>query len=119
MDFSGPAALTAATAVPPGYPTRDDAGLVEDTAFTGEAPSAAQPQPPAPQGIISIVSGAGAGAVLQPAQARRPAGTRPDPIRFEPGVHSFSLLETERGRLAFRQLDENGRELDRFVIVKP
>jgi hypothetical protein len=119
LDCTGPATRTAATAVPPGYRTLDDAGLVEDASFTGAEPTAAQPQPPLPQGIISIISGAGAGATLQPGQVQRPAGSHPEPLRFEPGRHSFSLLETEGGRLTFRQLDEHGAELDRFTVIKP
>ena len=40
-------------------------------------------------------------------------------IQFEFARHSFSLLETDGNRLTFSQLDENGHQLDRFVIVKP
>ena len=118
MEFTGPASVTPATAVPPGYPTLDDAGIREDFAFTGEEPAASGPRPPAPQGIISIITGAG-GAHLHPGQTRRPAGSVPDPIQFEFARHSFSLLETDGNRLTFSQLDENGHQLDRFVIVKP
>lgn len=100
-----------------GYPTIADDRMVEDHAFTGAAPTTADPHPPAPAGVISIITGAG-GAHLHPGQVRRPAGSRPDPVSFVDDRHSFSLLDIDGNRLTFRQLDEAGSELDRFVIQK-
>ena len=49
----------------------------------------------------------------------RAPGILPTPVRFVTNpVHSFSLLEFNGNRLLFRQIDANGNELDRFVLVK-
>jgi hypothetical protein len=103
-------------APPPTVPfhTFDNAAIIEDATFTGAAAANNQTN-----GIISIVTGAG-GAHFHgaPGHMRGP-GILPTPVRFVTNpVHSFSLLEFNGNRLLFRQIDSNGNEVDRFVLVK-
>jgi hypothetical protein len=55
----------------------------------------------------------------RPASSSRSGPPRAaDPVSFVDDRHSFSLLDIDGNRLTFRQLDEAGSELDRFVIQK-
>jgi len=118
--FVGPLGRTPATSPVPNYPTYPDTAIVEDTAFTGAAPVLGAPPPPAPHGIISIISGGG-GAHLRHMNAVKTFHA------LDPGHHpvafvnafGFSLLEIEGKRLNFRQISDTGVLQDEFVIVKP
>ena len=72
-----------------------------------------------PQGVVYIVSGGG-GAKLYLGPERRAdlAALPPYTCKFVDDVHSFTVCDVSQGKLAFRQVAADGRELDRFVIEK-
>ena len=71
-----------------------------------------------PQGIIYIVTGAG-GANLEgkPLEAT-PSGWQPFTRKYVASTHSFSQMDVAPKSLTVRQISENGKELDKWVITQ-
>jgi acid phosphatase type 7 len=89
-----------------------------DTVFDGKS----QTQP---KGVVYIVSGGGGASLYDPDLTDAPdkwehdkANWAPFTEKFISDRHSFSLVEVDPGRLTLRQLDEDGKEVDRMVITK-
>jgi predicted phosphodiesterase len=82
--------------------------ILPDLAFDGEHQTrAAYP--------IHILTGAGGGTTYR---TRPPARPKAYHARLVDGINSFSLLDIRGNRLEFRQIDADGKELDRFVLTK-
>jgi 3',5'-cyclic AMP phosphodiesterase CpdA len=79
-----------------------------------------------PEGIIYIVTGSGGAALYDAALTNAPeqwkqAGDEnwaPFTKKFISDIHSFTLIETEGGRLRLDQVDLNGNVLDSITITK-
>jgi acid phosphatase type 7 len=70
-----------------------------------------------PKGIIYIVTGAGAG-LYDPPQTGERASWQPFTERLIADRLSLSVIDVKGRTLTFRQLDEQGAELDHFVMTK-
>jgi hypothetical protein len=70
-----------------------------------------------PKGIIYVVSGAG-GARLYPIDPK--LITAPDSYmtKFDCSTHSFTSLDVSDKSLTFKQITEDGKVLDQFVVTK-
>lgn len=71
-----------------------------------------------PKGVIYITTGAG-GASQYPKEFNvGPEYYQPFTTKLVAFPHSFSVIDTTAKELTFRQVDANGKEVDRFVITK-
>ena len=70
-----------------------------------------------PKGILYVVSGAG-GATLYPIDKR--LVTAPDSFmdKFDSSSRSFSSLNVDNKTLTFKQINEDGKLIDKFVVTK-
>ncbi len=88
-----------------------EAHVVPDLAFDGAASTRAA-------GPIQIITGA-AGGISHANRFRIPkAGPKSFHQVLVADRHSYSVLEIERGRLRFRQVDEAGGILDQFTLTR-
>ncbi len=71
-----------------------------------------------PNGPIYIVSGAGGAGLYDKEQETKPGSWQAFTHKFISTTHSFSVADVDGKKLTVRQLDTQGRELDRFVITK-
>lgn len=71
-----------------------------------------------PDGPIYIVTGAGGARLYDPDQTDNPASWQPFTARFVSTVHSFTVVDATTEALTVRQVDLEGRELDRFLITR-
>ncbi|MBS2008910.1 MAG: metallophosphoesterase [Cyanobacteria bacterium SZAS TMP-1] len=70
-----------------------------------------------PKGIIYVVSGAG-GARLYPINQQAITAPGSYMCKWDCSTHSFSSLDVDGKSITFRQITEDGKELDKFVITK-
>jgi 3',5'-cyclic AMP phosphodiesterase CpdA len=70
-----------------------------------------------PNGIIYVISGAG-GARLYPIDTQ--AVTAPDSYmtKYDSSTHSFSSLDIDDKTITFKQITEDGKVIDQFVVSK-
>lgn len=71
-----------------------------------------------PSGVIYIVTGAGGQGLYNPEQTTDKDSWQKFTTRFESRIHSFTLLDVNGNSLVLRQVDINGKELDRIKITK-
>jgi len=79
-----------------------------------------------PDGVVYIVTGAGGAGLYDTAFSNKPklwahepeANWVPFTVKLISHVHSYSLIETNRDQLNFRQFDVEGRLLDQIRIKK-
>jgi hypothetical protein len=71
-----------------------------------------------PNGIIYIVTGAGGQGLYNPEQTKNKDSWQKFTIRFESRVHSYTVMDVNGNTLVLRQLDINGKEVDRIKISK-
>ncbi len=71
-----------------------------------------------PQGVIWIVTGAGGAGLYNKEQEADTASWQPFTVKFISTVHSFTLATISPTELTVRQIDQSGREVDRFRITK-
>jgi len=71
-----------------------------------------------PNGIIYITTGAGGQGLYNPEQSTDKDSWQGFTTRFESRVHSFTVMDVNRNTLVLRQLDINGKEVDRVRITK-
>lgn len=69
-----------------------------------------------PDGVIYVTSGAG-GAKFDP-RSDPGKNLKPYTAKYDQRAHSFTSCELDSHRLLVRQIDEDGREIDFFVIEK-
>lgn len=70
-----------------------------------------------PGGPIYIVSGAGGGPIYGADLTTKKEAWAEFTAKYV-GAYSFTLVETEAGKLTVRQVSETGKDLDRFMITK-
>ncbi|WP_243302737.1 metallophosphoesterase [Geothrix oryzisoli] len=82
-----------------------------DEAFDGKTVTRAK-------GIIHLVTGAGGAELYDPWQTDAKASWQPWTRTFISDRHSFTVLDVDGRTLKLRQLDAEGRELDRITMTK-
>jgi hypothetical protein len=71
-----------------------------------------------PNGVLYVISGGGGAKLYSPELEDQPATWKAYTVKHISKVNSFSEVDVEAGKLTLRQVDGNGRELDRFVVTK-
>lgn len=71
-----------------------------------------------PEGIIYVVTGAGGARLYDPDQQDKPASWQPFTVRFVSKIHSLTIVDATPASLTVRQVSDQGKELDRFVIER-
>ena len=71
-----------------------------------------------PDGVIYLVTGAGGARLYNPEQENNPESWQDFTTRFLSKEHSFTIADAGDSKLTVRQVDENGKEADRFVVTK-
>jgi Icc-related predicted phosphoesterase len=71
-----------------------------------------------PNGVIYIVTGAGGQGLYNPEQTKDKDSWQGFTKKFESRVHSFTVMDVIGNTLVLRQLDINGKEVDRVKITK-
>lgn len=72
-----------------------------------------------PHGVIYIVTGGGGAALYNTDLQATPEKWQPFTQKYVADRHSFTLVEITGSTLRLRQIDEAGKEVDTFQIVKP
>jgi predicted phosphodiesterase len=71
-----------------------------------------------PKGVIYVITGAGGQELYNPEQENDTDSWQKYTHQFISTVHSLTSAEVNGNKLVIRQLDINGKELDKFVIEK-
>jgi len=71
-----------------------------------------------PNGVIYIVTGAGGQGLYNPEQQKDTDSWQRFTTKFVSTVHSYSIMDVSRTELILRQVDINGKEIDRIKIKK-
>jgi glycerophosphoryl diester phosphodiesterase len=71
-----------------------------------------------PQGVIYLVTGAGGAGLYNPEQQDKPETLQPFTDKYIANIHSFTVVEINGKQMLIKQLDEDGKELDRFTVTK-
>ena len=71
-----------------------------------------------PNGIIYITTGAGGQGLYNPEQTKDKDSWQKFTTVFESRVHSYTVMDVNGNTLVLRQLDINGKEVDRLKITK-
>jgi len=71
-----------------------------------------------PNGVIYIVTGAGGQGLYNPEQTKDKDSWQKFTVKFESRVHSFTIMDVNGAELALKQIDINGKEVDRIRITK-
>lgn len=71
-----------------------------------------------PRGIIYVVSGSGGAFLYNPEQDDDPGSWQPYTYKLIARFHSLTVADLDAETLTVRQLDAEGRELDRFVVSR-
>lgn len=79
-----------------------------------------------PEGVVYIVTGGGGAGLYDYAISNKPelwvhepaTNWVPYTVKLISHIHSFSLIETDKDKLQFKQLDAHGNVLDEFVMTR-
>ena len=71
-----------------------------------------------PEGVIYIVTGAGGARLYNPEQQDDPTSWQTFTARFISGIHSLTVADVTPKSLTVRQISQDGKELDKFVIER-
>ena len=71
-----------------------------------------------PTGVIYITTGAGGQGLYNPEQTKDKDSWQKFTATFESRVHSFTVMDVSGNTLVLRQLDINGKEVDRVKLTK-
>jgi hypothetical protein len=71
-----------------------------------------------PDGIIWIVTGAGGAGLYNKEQEGDRQSWQEFTLRFVSTIHSFTLVDVSPDRVTVRQVDANGKEIDRFALTR-
>ena len=94
----------------PGY-ARRRATVAIDRAYDGTAKTR-------PDGIIYLVTGSGGADLYDPDQTDAVSTWEPFTTKFVADIHSLTVLDITPGAATVRQVDANGKELDRFTVAR-
>ena len=82
-----------------------------DKAFDGRANTH-------PNGVIYLVTGAGGNKLYDLDQQDKPETWQPFTVKFISKIHSLTVVDIHGKTAAVRQLDVEGKEVDRFTVTK-
>jgi predicted phosphodiesterase len=71
-----------------------------------------------PKGVIYVITGAGGQELYNPEQENDPDTWQKFTNKFISTVHSLTSVAVNGNKLVIRQIDINGKELDKFVVEK-
>lgn len=71
-----------------------------------------------PNGVIYIVTGAGGRGLYNPEQQKDKDSWQKFTDKFVSTIHSFTIVDVKGNTLTLRQVDANGKEVDKIKIVK-
>jgi predicted phosphodiesterase len=71
-----------------------------------------------PKGVIYVITGAGGQELYNPEQENDSDSWQKFTNKFISTVHSITSAEVKGNKLVIRQIDTNGKELDKFVVEK-
>jgi predicted phosphodiesterase len=71
-----------------------------------------------PKGVIYVITGAGGKELYNPEQENDPETWQKFTHKFISTVHSLTSVAVNGNKLVIRQIDINGKELDKFVVEK-
>jgi 3',5'-cyclic AMP phosphodiesterase CpdA len=71
-----------------------------------------------PHGVIYIVTGAGGAHLYNPEQQDDPASWQAFTNKFVSKINSFTVIDARKRKLTIRQISQDGKELDSFVVTK-
>ena len=71
-----------------------------------------------PKGVIYIVTGAGGQSLYNPEQTTDKDSWQKFTVKFESRVHTFTIVDVSGKTLTLRQIDINGKEVDKIKITK-
>jgi 3',5'-cyclic AMP phosphodiesterase CpdA len=71
-----------------------------------------------PRGIIYVTTGAGGANLYNPEQDDTPTSWQPYTFKLISRVNSLTIADVDGPTLTVRQIADDGRELDRFVVTK-
>jgi 3',5'-cyclic AMP phosphodiesterase CpdA len=69
-------------------------------------------------GVMYIVTGGGGASLYDPQQETQPSTWQAFTTKFFSTMHSLTVADVEGGRLTVRQIAEDGRQVDRWVLTK-
>jgi acid phosphatase type 7 len=102
-------------AYPEGHPPEPDhpvqGKLTIDHAYDGTARTR-------PDGVIYLVTGAGGAELYNRDQTDNVSTWQPFTTKFIADVHSLTVVDVEARTATVRQLDADGKELDRFTVAR-
>jgi 3',5'-cyclic AMP phosphodiesterase CpdA len=106
----------AATTYPDGHApepsTPVDGKITIDHAYDGTAKTR-------PNGVIYLVTGAGGADLYDEDQTDAESTWQPFTTKFIANIHSLTVVDIDSKTATVRQIDADGKELDRFVIARP
>ncbi len=68
--------------------------------------------------MIYLVTGAGGAKLYNPEQTRQPETWQPFTRKFVADVHSLTVVDVTPQSATVRQVDADGRTIDRFTIAR-
>jgi 3',5'-cyclic AMP phosphodiesterase CpdA len=71
-----------------------------------------------PRGVIYVITGGGGADLYYPYQEDDPSSWQPFTCELIARVHSLTVADVDGPTLTVRQLADDGRELDRFIVTK-
>jgi len=71
-----------------------------------------------PDGVIYLVTGAGGADLYDPDQTDAVSTWQPFTTKFIANIHSLTVVDITPTTATVRQIDANGRELDRFTVAR-
>jgi hypothetical protein len=71
-----------------------------------------------PKGVIYLVTGAGGNTLYDQGQQGKPETWQSFTTEFISKIHSFTVVDVNGSSAAVRQLDVDGKEIDRFTMTK-
>jgi hypothetical protein len=88
-----------------------DGKITIDRAYDGTAGTR-------PDGVIYLVTGAGGADLYDPGQTDNVSTWQPFTAKFIADIHSLTVVDVDDATAPLRQLDADGKELDRFTIAR-
>jgi hypothetical protein len=71
-----------------------------------------------PNGVIYIITGAGGQGLYNREQTKDKNSWQKFTYKFKSTIHSFTVVDINGNTLTLRQVDINGKEVDKFKITK-
>lgn len=69
-------------------------------------------------GVIYLVTGAGGAKLYNPEQHNAPTTWQGFTTKFVSTTHSFTLVDATTDKLQFRQIGQEGQEVDKFTLTR-